>query len=363
MDELQTVVFLMQTPIEDERPIYLGGNFNNWSEQDEAYKMTPINATHYIFEMKITPEIKFPIQYKYNKGGWSNIELDEAGELTKNRITSRHHGNKKDYVPHWARDGKSYNEDLLPSINLVDKAFFMPQLNKHRKVFALLPKGYWTSTKRYPVLYLQDGQNLFDESAPFGTWGVDKHMARMMERGIGDFIVIAIDHGGKDRISEFSPYKNFSLGHGEGRKYVEFIEQTLKPYIDTHFRTKPERESTGIGGSSMGGLISIYAGLMFPNTFGKLLIFSPSLWISPKIYFDAIEFQKALRTKIYLYAGGSESKSMIPNIRKFKEIFEKRGLGSDFIEFNLSLDSKGKHNEKQWSNEFPRAVEWLFFKD
>jgi predicted alpha/beta superfamily hydrolase len=117
------------------------------------------------------------------------------------------------------------------------------------------------------VLYLQDGQNLFENDAPFGTWGVDKQLAALAQRGKGDLIVVAIDHGGKERIKEFSPYDSQKWGEGLGRDYAKFLTETLKPYIDGRFRTQTGREYTGIGGSSMGGLISIYAGIMFPETY------------------------------------------------------------------------------------------------
>jgi predicted alpha/beta superfamily hydrolase len=210
-------------------------------------------------------------------------------------------------------------------------------------------------------LYLQDGQNLFEDGAPFGTWAVDKRLAAMAERGKGDFIVVSIDHGGKDRIREYSPYDTYKWGEGLGRDYASFLAETLKPHIDETFRTLPGREYTGIGGSSMGGLISIYAGMMFPYTFSKFMIFSPSLWVAPNIYHEPTLFSNLPQTKVYLYAGGKEGSNMVPNSKKFKETIEHRGNAPGALQFRLEIDPEGRHNEERWGREFPKATEWLFY--
>lgn len=250
---------------------------------------------------------------------------------------------------------------FLPKIEVLAEDYEIPQLGKKRRICALLPYNYHSSSKRYPVLYLQDGQTLFNEEAPFGNWAVDRSLAGVVERQKGNLIVIAIDHAEEERINEFSPFRSSKLGKGEGKQYLHFLANTLKPYVDKHFRTLPGRASTGIGGSSMGGLISIYAGLMRPEMFGKLMIFSPSLWISPNIYWDAVHFMIPFPMDIYLYAGGEESANMLPSIRRLKNILEKKGMDFSAINFYLSIDPKGRHSEAFWGAEFPKAVKWLFF--
>jgi predicted alpha/beta superfamily hydrolase len=135
----------------------------------------------------------------------------------------------------------------------------------------------------------------------------------------------------------------------------------LKPFVDANFRTLTDRQHTGVGGSSMGGLISVYSGFIFPETFGKMMIFSPSLWLTPKIYFHAINFFNPFQTKIYLYAGGKEGSNMVPNVQRLKAALQRKGLDGSKIEFNISIDPSGEHNEAKWGTEFPKAVEWLFF--
>jgi len=253
--------------------------------------------------------------------------------------------------------------NFAPDIRIISEEFEIPQLIKTRRIAALLPHDYEQSEKRYPVLYLQDGQNLFDDYAPFGNWALDKRLAALASEGKGDVIIIAIDHAAEERIAEYTPSQHTKLGIGEGKKYVRFLADTLKPYIDKNFRTLPDRLNTSIGGSSMGGLISIYAGLIYPEVYGKLMIFSPSLWVAPNIHFHAINFYSTYHTQIYIYAGGKEGANMIPNIERFKNAIMRQGGDQSNVQFKLSLDPNGQHNEARWGQEFPAAINWLFFED
>lgn len=351
----------LQTEIDDDRPVYVSGNFCNWLPNKPEFKMQKIDAGKYQFVFPATFK-NSKIEYKYTKGGWEHVELDGFGNSPANRIISHSSGTIKDFVPFWRNSGEmAFKEHLMPSTYVVTEDFTIPQLGKVRKVHILLPHDYYSATeKHYPVLYMQDAQNLFGNGSAYGNWEIDKRLSLLANQQKGDLIVVAIEHGEEARFTEYSPYKHPQKGKGQGMKYANFIVRTLKPYIDQHFRTKPERQFTGIGGSSMGGLVSIYAGFMYPEVLGKLMIFSPSLWVSPKIYFDAIEFFNPLDTKIYLYAGGKESETMIPNVKKLKQTIEKQGLETDKIQMKLSIDPQGEHNEKRWGKEFPKAVEWLF---
>jgi predicted alpha/beta superfamily hydrolase len=263
-------------------------------------------------------------------------------------------------VPNWKKHGTGYDPAFYPDIRIVAKRFNVPQLRKRRRIAVLLPWNYDQSDRRYPVLYLQDGQNLFEDTAPFGTWGVDKQLAALAERGLGDFIVVAIDHGGKERINEYSPYDLPKWGEGHGRAYARFMAETLKPHIDSSFRTLPDRAHTGVGGSSMGGLISIYAGVMFPEVYSKFMIFSPSLWASPKLFFEPLRLGAFPDTRIYLYGGGKEGSRMAHNLERFKHLLESRGFDPARLQIQLAYDPAGQHNEARWGQEFPRAAEWLF---
>ena len=249
----------------------------------------------------------------------------------------------------------------LPRIVLVKDAFEIPQLEKTRRIWALLPHDYDKSKKRYPVLYLQDAQNLFDDHSPFGNWAIDRKLAELKRQGYGDIIIVAIDHGGTERLKEFSPYHHREFGKGEGKLYAKFIIDTLKPYVDKTYRTLPDREYTGIGGSSMGGLISAYMGIVHPEHFGKLMIFSPSFWYSDEIYFDAFNYKYVLPTKIYLYAGERESKFMTQHVRRFKRAVRTHLFDDTLTNFKIVINPDGQHQESFWGEAFEDAVKWLFF--
>lgn len=350
------------TTRDDHRPIYIAGTFNNWNTADHRFKMKRIASGRYFFSFPNDFPFSRPMEYKYVRGDWDDVEVDPYGNKTPNRKVERPFGLIKESVLHWSTNGKSFDDRFLPNIKVISEAFEIPQLIRTRRITALLPHDYYQSNRRYPVLYLQDGQNLFDENAPFGSWGVTKKLAVLAERGIGDIIIIAIDHAEEQRIKEFTPVShNMQKGSAEGKKYVRFLAKNLKPYIDKNFRTISDANHTGIGGSSMGGLISIYAGLMYPNVYSKLMIFSPSLWVSPNISFNAIKDLKPFDSKIYLYAGAKESTTMIPNAQRFQETMEKKAPHGSKIEFKSSIDPEGTHSEYHWGMEFPKAIEWLFF--
>jgi len=252
--------------------------------------------------------------------------------------------------------------DCKPIIEVIEENYEIPQLNATRKISALLPHDYYNSDKKYPVLYLQDGQNLFNPEAQYGDWAIDKSMAILAEEGFGDVIIIAVDHGEEERILEYLPYTHPRFGEGKGKFYIQFLIEKLIPYINKNYRTLPDFEHTGIGGSSMGGLISLHAGLRNPRVFGKLMIFSPSLWISKMVFDHTKSFKPLEKSKIYLYAGGKESIEHLPNAHKLGGIISEKMVKGFHIDFHFSINNEGSHSEIYWRKEFPKAVEWLFFK-
>lgn len=358
----EDVLLELYTTADSSLPVFVAGNFNNWQAGDSNYQMQQLGPGHY--QLRLKTNVGLPahlIEYKYVRGSWDNVELDAYGNATHNRQLPFRQRHSIDKVPVWSKSGLFYNPAFLPQIQTIAENFEIPQLIRTRRISALLPYNYDRSGRSYPVLYLQDGQNLFDDFAPFGSWGVDKRLALLAERGQADVIIIAIDHAEEQRIAEFTPSYRTRLGRGDGKKYVRFLAETLKPYVDKHFRTLSGQEHTGIGGSSMGGLISIYAGLMHPEIYGKLMIFSPSLWVSPNIPFQSLNLSNHYKGRIYLYGGGEEGASMLPNMQRFKQEMERRG-GQMSVDFQLVFDPKGRHNEERWGQEFPKAIEWLYFK-
>lgn len=249
-----------------------------------------------------------------------------------------------------------------PLIQEVAHPFTLHGENRPRRVRIILPSAYLKNDgRRFQVLYLQDGQNLFDPYAPFGNWGVDRSLARFAAKGKDSLILVAIDHGGAGRIREFSPYPGRVAPDAGGWGYTHFIADQLKPFIDAHYRTLPGPEFTGIGGSSMGGLISLYAGLVRAETFSKVLALSPSLWAAPQLFAEADRFYPRLPVRFYLYGGGAESGSMLPMLYRMAELLDRKNTISANMRLRLSTNKRGKHNESRWGKEFPKAIDWLYF--
>jgi predicted alpha/beta superfamily hydrolase len=350
----------LTTPSIDDRPVFVAGNFCDWLPDVRAFQMQCVGPGQFTYEFPADVDLPENLEYKYTRGGWDQVELDASGEVVANRTVVRTAGVMREYVPHWRWFGSPYNPLLLPKIDLLGEEFRVPGISQVRRVHVLLPHDYEQTTKQDPVLYLHDGQNLFGGGVGYGSWEVDQKMALLAARNRHEVILISIDHAHDERIREFTFHRT-RAGTGKGQFYLDFIRRTLKPLVDRTFRTLPDPEHTGIGGSSLGGLISIYAGLMHPNVFGRLMVFSPSLWISPKIYFDAIRLQAPVPMKIYAYGGEKESSYMVPSIRRFNETLLRQGYSGKPIDIHLSVDPAGTHQEVHWSREFPKAVEWLFY--
>jgi len=350
---------ILKTDEDDSRPVYISGNFNNWHTQDTSFMMEQIASNLYQFEFNVDFDYPEELLYKFTKGDWSEVEIGENDEITSNRSTKVKSGKIEEYVPKWRKNWLPFKPNYLPQVLLISDEFEIPQLNKTRKIWALLPHDYDATDERYPVMYLQDAQNLFNEAAEYGNWEIDKKLAVMSEYKIGKIIIIAIEHAEEDRVKEYNVGKTV-LGKGQGKKYIRFVTETLKPFVDSNFRTKTERKYTGIGGSSMGGLVSLFSGLRYPEVYGKLMVFSPSLWVVPKLKIDT-DSTNTDDTKIYLYAGGDESETMIEHVQSFKDNAISSEFVKDKMKINMSINMQGKHNERYWSDEFPKAIEWLFF--
>lgn len=352
----------LTTPDDDDRPVYISGNFNDWKTQDYKFLMLKIAKGKYEFEFPEGNDFPKELIYKFTKGDWSEVEIDQYGNKTPNRHWNDEKLSRTEKVAKWRKNWLPYRPSQLPKIHLISEEFEIPQLNKTRKIWALLPHDYETSDESYPVLYLQDAQNLFNENREFGNWQIDKKLAVMSDYDIGKIIIIAVEHAESERLQEYNVGRTL-LGVGSGKQYIRFLTDTLKPFVDKTFRTKPDRESTGIGGSSMGGLVSIFSGLIYPEVFGKLMVFSPSLWVIPKIKLGFLDFFEPLETRLYLYAGGDESDTMITHVTKLKKRLLKRESLQGKMKIRMSINMEGKHNEVYWSDEFPKAIEWLFFSN
>ncbi len=248
-----------------------------------------------------------------------------------------------------------------PSVSLLSGELAMPGLDRKRQIRLYLPPDYATSGKRYPVLYMHDGQNLFDASTAYaGEWNIDEAMNALAKEGKLELIVVGVDNGGAKRMTELNPWDNAEFGKGEGEKYMDFVVKTVKPLIDASYRTLPDRANTAVMGSSMGGLISHYAINQYPDVFSKAGIFSPAYWVG----MDAFKLVGAkparADARLYLLMGGDEGRSMVNNVQLMATELKKTG----HPEANtvLKIVQGGKHNEAFWSGEFRQAILWMFEK-
>ena len=246
------------------------------------------------------------------------------------------------------------------NVKIISEKFEIPQLKTTRRIWIYLPKDYETSHKKYEVMYLQDAQNLFDDATSYaGEWQVDETLNKIFEKTGKSLIVVGIDNGGEKRIEELSPYKNAKYGGGNGDNYVKFIVETLKPFIDKNYRTKPQRKFTTIGGSSLGSLISVYAAVKYPETFGKVLAFSSAFWFNAKELNEFISSSKVnlKQQKYYFIQGKHEDEDMEEQTNRVIENLKSKNVKSQNI--FLKIDEDGKHNEMYWRREFEGAVLWL----
>ncbi|WP_264565081.1 alpha/beta hydrolase [Flavobacterium sp. N3904] len=232
-----------------------------------------------------------------------------------------------------------------------------PQLKTSRKIWLYLPKNYETTTKKYPVIYMHDAQNLFDAKTSFaGEWNVDEKLDSLNAQ----VIVVGIENGGEKRLEELTPYKNEKYGGGNADKYLEFIVNTLKPEIDKKYRTKTNAKNTTIMGSSLGGLTSFYAVIKYPKVFGKAGVFSPAFWINRKDINEYMASSKKVTAKIYFLCGDSEGDDddMVNDLNHMEVLLNKNRC------YCLNLNKKvivkgGHHNEKLWRDGFVDAIIWL----
>jgi len=249
-----------------------------------------------------------------------------------------------------------------PNVSLLAAPLDMPGLNRQRQIRLYLPPDYATSGKRYPVLYMHDGQNLFDAATSYaGEWEVDETMNALSKAGQLDLIVVGVDNGGAKRMTELDPWDNPTYGKAEGEQYMEFVVKVVKPLIDATYRTLPERANTGVMGSSMGGFISHYAIERYPEVFSKAGLFSPSYWVNDTQMFDLVTSHPAPKdTRIYMLMGGSEGGPMVPDAQRMASLLKQSGHPE--ANLTLKITPGGTHSETFWRGEFRQAVLWMFAK-
>jgi len=338
--------------------VFMATSLNGWNPHDLMYAFSPDSLGTRILQL---PSVVDTFEYKLCRGSWKTVEVSADGRDIPNRLYTSCDtvklsvGGWRDMLAKGlAVSTASENVRYLPT------SMRMPQLNRNRTIRLYLPPNY-ADGGPFPVIYMHDGQNLFDDATSFaGEWHVDEILDSLYTYRGFSAIVVAIYNDDSERLNEYSPWRNDSLGAGgDGNKYVRFIVERLKPFIDKHYRTDPRSQSTAIIGSSMGGLITLYAALEYPNVFGKAAVFSPSLWFSPKVFEYIQKYRRKGDQRFYMLAGEKESERMVTDVTRAADLLRAAGFNNDSY-LMIKIVPNGRHTEGFWSRELGEAIRYLY---
>lgn len=337
--------------------IFLAGNFNNWNPRDTSYRFQKNGQGQW--QVSISTSLS-ALQFKVTRGSWATVEVAANGQDIPNRTATFTQGQTIDFpVADWA-DTKG-NHTTTEQVSILTSQLWLKALKRYRRIWVCLPPDYSSNpNRRYPVIYLHDGQNVFDAATSFaGEWKVDEALQTLSNQpGWEPVIAVAVDNGGGERINELTPFRNPTYGGGQGELYGKALVEDVKPLIDSLFRTKKDRINTALGGSSLGGIETLYMGFAWPQIYSKLLVFSPSLWYSDSLQQFIFGQPQLPDVRMYLLAGTNESASMIAETNSFYN-----GLISNgFLPSNISKNiiSGGTHSEGFWSQYVKVGLEFLF---
>lgn len=345
--------------------LYITGAFNRWSPADPG---SILKKTADGREYTITGLKSGLLEFKFTRGDWKTLESTVDGRLVAprraiiNRDTTLYCK-----IENWRDD---FPESTASArVKGWKDSLYIPALENYKKVWVYLPEGYERSDKRYPVIYMHDGQDLFDEATSQGRigpleWGVDETIDSSKNAAI--VVAIEHDHQKERRIMEYYVRPNSVNPEVYGEAYLNFIVKTLKPAVDREFRTLPEKAHTAMAGSSMGGLLTFYAGLLYPETFGILGVLSPSIWLDEQnIYKEiaTIKLPEEIKTqKYFFYGGGNENRlkpdgsfvTMNEDVLRSSAEFQKYGS-----EIRISVNPEGRHGAWYWRTAFAEFYHWI----
>ena len=350
-------------------PFFVTGNFNNWTPDTLSLGTIPSVGEKKQFVLRDLKEGL--LELKISRGSWSTLTSTVNGKLEapytvevgqNSTLNIQINGWRDTFPPSTAS----------PQVHVLDEAFYFPEMDAVKTIWIYLPKAYQTSAKRYPVIYMHDGQHLFDEATSAGRTGpVEWEVDETVDGSSHEAIVVAIASAAdpQTRKSEYLLNPTDLISYPQGRAYLADIVSTLKPFIDKDYRTLSDFRNTAMVGSSLGGLVTIYAGLLYPDTFGCLGVFSPSIWMDDsELLFETVENvlqnQKTglQKQNYYLYGGQLEKRSgpnsvtvnMIENIRYFASLFHNNSR----FRIEMDINPLGKHGALYWQKVFPDFYEW-----
>lgn len=357
---MSQAVFILESIPEatpDDDHIYMAGGFNAWNPGDINHRLYTNSNGRWETVLDGFPE-GISLEFKFTRGSWETVEKGPDGEEIPNREFTFGNGDTVFITIHNWADLNPGTSTAADNVHIMDSSFWMPQLSRARTIWIYLPPGYESTDERYPVVYMHDAQNLFDDLTSFaGEWEVDESLNELAGQGYKVPIVVGINHGNNERINELTPWTNPAYGGGDGDKYLAFIVETLKPYVDSNYRTMPEREHTAIMGSSIGGLISAYGALKYQDVFGRSGPYSPSYWFTDDSLFAFVSsITKEHDIRFYQAIGGNEPQTSIGLMYELEDSLNAKGY-QDIS--SITVEGAG-HNETFWRNDFPAAYLWLF---
>ncbi len=347
--------------------LFIAGNFNNWAAADSQWRLSLREDGRYECFLPVAVAVK--AEFKFTRGGWESVEKTERGAELKNRTLGRRLSVVELSVAAWRDD---FEESAAPGTVsgtvVVRRDIGIPQLGREATVYVYLPPDYESSGRRYPVLYMHDGQNLFDNrTSNKAEWNVDEYMEASFADGRNTgIIVVGVACSATDRMNEYSPFRDLAFAPDpKGERYAEFLVTTLKSRIDAEYRTLPDRGHTMIGGSSMGSLISLYTALRYPRVYSGVLCFSSAFWIDSRAILSTIrDFPPAEPLVVYLDVGTREWKNplldgqMTSHTREVYAALREAGLAEASL--RLVVEEGAFHDEYAWSRRFPAAFDWFY---
>ncbi|MEL6141716.1 MAG: alpha/beta hydrolase-fold protein, partial [Bacteroidota bacterium] len=246
-----------------------------------------------------------------------------------------------------------------PNVRILSDTFLVDYLNERRTLRIYLPDDYENSTSRYPVIYLFDGQALFNDIVnKEPEWRVDEVIDSVTTAGGPAAIVVGIDNHGTHRSAEYNPYlTQEEYREINGKQHADWVVNNLKPWIDTSYRTLPDPQYTVVGGASLGGLMSYYMLMTYPTVFQRAIVFSPSFWADESLFHLHKEMVDIDKVKIYMNIGAEEGYPMKPHAKKMARLLGKAGLGEDQLKFTVV--PKQGHWHITWRKGFAEAYPWI----
>ncbi len=391
--DARAVQFVVAVPDADEQQpdrIFLACSRDGW--RADGREIPRIGPGLYSASLEFEPGLT--VEYKFTREGtWDTVEKSDDGHDIGNRSVFVDADLREQVVLHRVASWANRTQQIRRQVSISGQAlpppqalrhtltgdiryhyrFHSPQLKNDRTVLVYLPPGYDDRPKdRYPVLYMHDGNNVFDAATAFGgiEWEADETAERLIAAGeIPPLIIVGI-YNNADRLREYTPHADAKLGGGNGPAYVQFITETLKPFIDRTYRTRPDRENTAICGSSLGGLISLYAVHARADVFGKGGIVSPALWFADAKILEYVRKNNPRPTpRLWIDVGTSEgqsgddirSRAYTSSVRQLGKLLVTKGyrLGEDF---RLEVVEGARHHESAWAARFPDMLRFLFGK-